>query len=73
MDFIRQNFDKLLLASLLLVMLGVIVHMTHDHADAGNVSWAREQSGTVLGALITLVTGAILANKKQDPPAPPVA
>lgn len=65
-QILRANFDKLLLFVLLLIMLAVVLHLTHGQSDASNIAWGREQSGTVLGALLGLITGAAL--RKPDPP-----
>lgn len=53
----RQNFGLILLFLLVLVMLGFLLHLTHDKADAGTLSWGREQTSLVLGAFLGLVTG----------------
>lgn len=73
MDFIKDNFDKLLLVSVFLVLVGMVVHFSHDGRDAAVIAWGREQAGTVLGALLGLITGAVLrnGNKHQPPPAEP--
>jgi hypothetical protein len=70
-QFFRGNFDKLLLFFLLLIVLVLVLHMAHDKADASNIAWGREQAGTILGALLGLITGAAL--RRNDPPRPPGA
>jgi hypothetical protein len=59
--FIRDNFDKLLLLALFVFCAFLVIHMTHDARDNELVLWAREISGTVLGALLGLITGHALA------------
>lgn len=68
-QWFRQNFDKILLAVLWIGALLFTLHMMHDSMDKDNVAWGREAAGTVLGALLGLITGSRLAlSKNQDPP-----
>jgi hypothetical protein len=62
-QFLRNNFDKVMLFLLLLIVLGVVLYL---RGDKDNIGWAREQTGTVLGALLGLITGA--AFHKNEPP-----
>lgn len=62
-EFLRRDFDKLLLTSVFLLLVGLVVHMSHDNQDASIINWAREQAGTVLGALLGLITGVALRNR----------
>lgn len=64
---IENHFDKLLLASLFVYMTVVLLHMSHDSSDAADVSWAREQSNLIVGALLGLITGAVLRNGSRPP------
>jgi hypothetical protein len=57
----RDNFDKMLLFSLVIGLIAVVIHMSHDKIDEDHISWAREITGTVLGGLMGLVTGRALA------------
>ena len=66
MSFIHDYFDKLLLAALFLLLVGVVIHSAHHAVDATFTSWAREQSGTLLGALLGLITGKALAKAAAD-------
>lgn len=61
--FLRENFDKLLLAALFVYGVQVVVHMTHDMRDVDQILWARELAGTIVGALLGLITGHALAAK----------
>jgi hypothetical protein len=66
-DFIKEHFDKLLLTFLFLVMVMVTLHMAHHmDADAGDVSWGREQANLIAGALLGLITGAVLRNGTKN-------
>lgn len=72
--FLRENFDKLLLTALFMFAVGVVIHITHDAKDLDLVLWAREMAGTVLGALLGLITGHALAASRTtvttgNPPA----
>jgi hypothetical protein len=66
--FVRDSFDKVLLFVLTLALIALVLHMAHDKLDEGNVSWARELTGTVLGGLLGLITGRALASgaKSQE-------
>lgn len=65
--WIRDHFDKLLMLMVATCFALLVLHMSHDSHDAGNVNWAREQASLALGALIGLVTGNI-TRRNQDPP-----
>src|SRR5207249_4185498 len=65
-QFADENFDKLLLVALFACLIMLVLHMEHHQGDREQLSWAREQSGTVLGALLGLITGHALA--KREPP-----
>ena len=56
-QFVHENFDKLLLALLYLILLSTVLHLAHWQADQSLVSWARDQAGIIVGALIGLITG----------------
>ena len=61
--WLRDNFDKLLLALLYEGAVMIVIHMTHDGRDADQILWARELAGTFAGALLGLITGHALASK----------
>ncbi len=65
MNFIQINFDKLLLVILFVYLIALVAHMSHHQIDGEQVAWAREQSGTVLGALLGLITGHALASRND--------
>lgn len=69
----RQSVGILLLFVLVLVMLGVLVHMSHDGRDMQTLGWAREQASLVLGGFLGLVTGSRLAGRGGKPTDPPAA
>lgn len=66
--FLRDHFDKLLLSGMFLVMICVVLHMAHDGRDAADMGWAREQANLIVGALLGLITGAVLRNGNRTPP-----
>jgi hypothetical protein len=70
--FFRDNFDKILLVMLYGSLLFIVFHMAHEKVDPNHISWVREEAGTVIGALLGLITGAKLAAGRQDPPPPQV-
>lgn len=67
-QWLRASFDKFLLAALFAAGVVLVLHMSHDKADTDVIGWAREQSGTVLGALLGLITGRALAGHNNPPP-----
>jgi hypothetical protein len=86
-EWVKANFDKLLMSTLFLVMIGVFIHCVHHGVDAGSVSWLQTTAGQVLAALFTLVvskgqaqrstdintTGPTLVTTTNSEPAPPAA
>lgn len=61
--WLRENSDKFVLLVLFGLLVLLVVHMTHDAKDSDAILWARELAGTVLGALLGLITGHALASK----------
>ena len=59
--WLRENFDKVLLAGLFVFLCVFVMHMSHDVTDKDNILWAREMTGTVLGGLLGLITGHAMA------------
>ncbi len=94
-DTVRSHFDKLLLSAIFAGLVTLTIHLIHDAETTAQaagvamtgsdfVNWAETQSGTVLGALLTLITGAVAKNalaqtpdkpsrsdEPSSPPAPP--
>lgn len=63
--WLRESFDKLLLFITFLFTCWLVLHMVHDIRDQDNILWARETAGTVLGALLGLITGHALAARSS--------
>jgi membrane associated rhomboid family serine protease len=61
-DFIRAHFDKLALIAIFLFLVWVVIRF--DASTTG--TWAQQQAGTVIGALIMLITG--MGARKGDKP-----
>ena len=58
MDFVKQNFDKLVMLFLVLFFTGVTIHIMHDKGvDTAEIDWACGLVGGVVGSLTTLVVG----------------
>ena len=73
-DFLRENFSVLLLAFMALGAWAGTIHLMHSTGmDVSNVAWAREQSASIIGALLGLLTGYKVgqASKASPPPEPP--
>jgi hypothetical protein len=66
-EFLKTQFDKLLLASLMLVFLVVILHLVHDTPEPTKaIDWAINAFSALSGALLGLITGTRLA-QRPDP------
>jgi len=59
-DFIMGQFDKILLTVIFIGLVLLVLHMSHDSMDTPAVNWARESAGTILGALLGIITGGLL-------------
>lgn len=64
-SFFKDNFDKILLSFLFLVIFSADLHMAYHRADASVVAWGRESAGTILGGLLGLITGLKIASKSD--------
>jgi hypothetical protein len=70
-SFWTQNFDKmLLLILLLLVMAATVFPVGGMVRDAETLSWLRTLAGTVSGGLLLLITGS-LGRPSGGSPSPP--
>jgi Tfp pilus assembly protein PilZ len=66
LDFLKSKFDNLCLVGLLVFMILILLHMSHDKADADLVAWLEQALTTVLGAYIGLTqAGRVAWNKPQ--------
>lgn len=52
-DFLRSYFDKLLLTAIFVFLMGIVVN--YDTSPTGTL--AGQMAGTVLGAIVMLITG----------------
>jgi hypothetical protein len=58
LEFFERHFNTILLALMGLgAWFGTLHLMNMKGMDPSNVAWAREQTATVLGALLGLLTG----------------
>ena len=58
LEFLERHFNTLLLAAMGLgAWYGTLHLMNMKGMDPSNVAWAREQTSTILGALLGLLTG----------------
>lgn len=74
MDWFKSVFNVLLLAVLCCAAWSATIHLMHlPAADASNVAWAREQTGTLIGGLLGLLTGYTAGKQEQRPPNDPPA
>lgn len=63
LQFMGDHFDKFLLTSLFLIMVGIVLVLAISHQPAETVAWARELTGTFSGALIGLITGVAIGKR----------
>lgn len=72
-QWFRSNFVLFLLVFLFMGLMALVLHMAHDAVDKEHVLFAREQAGTVLGALLGLITKESLRRGDQGnvPPEAP--
>lgn len=75
MDFLKQQFDKLLMSALFLIALLVGLHMIHHGTDGASVTWIENIVGQILASLLTLMVAHRIASPSAQngaaPPAPP--
>ncbi len=67
----RDNSDKILLTLILFGFLGFTTHVLHDARDNDQVQFLNGLTNTFSGALITLVTGAVIRRAHTEPPKEP--
>lgn len=66
MDFVRSQGDKLLLAVLVALMVGTLIHLVHHEAQSPVIPWLEKSVDMMLGSLLTLITGhALRRDSKQ--------
>lgn len=66
-EFIQGSIDKLIL----LVVLGCLLALIVNSAGNPNlVDWLKNEAGTIIGALITLITGKVVASHFLSQPDP---
>ncbi len=64
-DWLDHNTDKFILVALFVALLLLVLHLIHSPGTSPeNLSWAREAAGTVLGAIIGMITGQSLAARR---------
>ncbi len=67
---VDRHFDKLVLLFMLMVWIGLVLVSVHAKLDPGVLSWAREQTTAVQGALLGLLTGIAIGRRmsvSKDP------
>ena len=68
-DFLMRQFDKLVLLLLVVMSWGITLFVIFHTTDMVILAWALGLAGPVVGALLTLITGAIQkasANPNND-------
>lgn len=68
-----RHFDKILLAALFMFVYLVTTFLTHSgNMDEGSLDWGRQTGNLIVGALLGVVTGKLLAEKPADKDLPPI-
>lgn len=68
-EWFQQNTDKLLLSVIWFIsLLFVLFLILRSGVSPENISWAREASGTILGAILGLITGVALSRHTDTTP-----
>jgi hypothetical protein len=77
-DFLKSNFDKLLVYSIILFFVLMALHAVHHGGgDTPFMTLCVDETKNFSGSLLTLVAGRLLAGRAsangngQQPPAPP--
>lgn len=65
-DFLKSQFDKLLLIVLVIFLSIYALHTAHHPTDAKLADWATKTSDLMTGALLTLITGGRLMQRRVD-------
>jgi hypothetical protein len=63
MDFLKTQFDKLLLMAFIIALVCMLLHMISVRPESTAVAWLEKSIDMVTGALLALVTGAVLKSK----------
>lgn len=66
LEFCKQHFDKLLLTTILFGTMGFFLHVLHHGSDAVTTAWWENIIGQILAALLTLMVGSRLTQRKGD-------
>ena len=72
LEWFKGEFDKILLAGLgILCVIGALRASHHVPVDASLLDWLRQTASNIIGALLTLITGAALKSIRNGNGAPP--
>lgn len=66
--FAKQQFDKILLAIVLFILGGLLVHLAHHEPANRAFDWAQKTFDVFSGSLLTLITSQAFRNGKSEPP-----
>lgn len=59
-----RHFDKILLAALFIFVYTVTTFLTHGgNMDEGSLDWGRQTGNLIIGGLLGMITGRLLADK----------
>lgn len=65
MDFLKSKFDNISLFVLIMCMMLLLLHISHDKQDDQLLSWVEQAITTVLGAYIGLTQASRSVWNKQ--------
>jgi len=69
MEFVKSQFDKLLMLAVFAALLAVFYHAMHHPVDAGALAWLQQKTGEALASILTLTAARAIAGKNGNPPA----
>lgn len=65
LDFLKANFDKILLFLWLACLVCALIHFAHK-GESGPYDWAVRAYDNIQGALLMLLTGRAIQQRKSD-------
>ena len=65
-EFAKGQFDKLLLAFLLVLAGAFLLHLMHHGADKDSIAQGWGVISTIVGSLITIITGRLFQQRKTN-------
>lgn len=65
-SLLRDHFDKILLAGVVMYLVHVVIFLANMNVDPATISWARELTSGFAGGLLGLITGVRIGQKMEQ-------